>query len=130
LKIHQLLGLSGILKPSEAVVTPFVRQTVSIHLTGKPLPTIDADLDTEGKPRLNASIHEAKDGVCEVVVKMQTLALTMNQFQPLHLSISKIIEIVARFHRSQNADQTFRDSIRFGYFAGCFFLIRVFRPPS
>ena len=68
MKIHQLLGLSGILKPSEAVVTPLVRQTVSIHLTGKQLPTIDADLDTEGKPRLNASIHEAKDGVCEVVV--------------------------------------------------------------
>ena len=49
--------------------------TCLIHLSSQPLSSINANLNTEWKPSLNPSVHEAKGGMVEVMVHVQARAL-------------------------------------------------------
>jgi len=72
---HQALSQCGIAQPGEAVVSlPHVGPTCILQLTCEPLPTVDADLDAEREPRLDAGIHEPEARVYVVLVQVQALA--------------------------------------------------------
>jgi len=51
-----------------------VIETGGLHLSRQPFPSIDADLDGEREPGLNASIEEAEDRMNLVVIEEQAFA--------------------------------------------------------
>jgi hypothetical protein len=44
-------------------------ETSGLHLSRQPFPSVEADLDGEREPGLNASIEEAKDRMDLVVIE-------------------------------------------------------------
>jgi len=76
------------LQSREAVLHPAVAQGTPVHLACQPLTTINTDLDSKGKPTLDASIHESKTRINPVMIEKQTLPDPRLQFQPLFLSVS------------------------------------------
>src|SRR5207247_3412815 len=81
--VHQLLRPPVIVDPTEAVVVPPVADSRLIHLPRQPLPSVQTDLNGEGKPSLDACVHESELRVHPVVIKEQALARFAGQFQLL-----------------------------------------------
>jgi hypothetical protein len=69
LLVQPPLRLLPILHPQELVVAPLLAQALLIHPLGQPFATVQADLDLEGKPRLQPDIHPAKARVQIIVVQ-------------------------------------------------------------
>src|SRR5947208_16867404 len=74
LLLHQFLGGSEICDPGETVPLTYIGQSRTLHLPGQPLPSIQAYLDTERKPSLQAGTHKAELRINPVVIYVQTLA--------------------------------------------------------
>ena len=74
LTIHQALSLAPVGNPRKAVVLLQVFETSGLHLSCQPFSAVEADLNGEGKPGLDAGIEEAEDGMNLVVVEEQTFA--------------------------------------------------------
>src|SRR5215213_11781494 len=75
LLIHQPLRKLRVAEPGEAVVYALeVVLPSAQQLPRQPLPPIDANLDVEREPRLDASVHEPEEWIKPVVVEMKTLA--------------------------------------------------------
>ena len=51
-----------------------VIQTGSLHLSRQPFPSVEANLDGEREPGLNAGIEKAENGMDLVVVEEQAFA--------------------------------------------------------
>jgi hypothetical protein len=97
LAVHQPLRLVGILKPGEAVFTPDVAEAGLVHASGQPLAAIQADLDPERGPGLDAGMHEAEQRVDLVVIEEQALARGGFKEQPLFVPAAPDLERPARF---------------------------------
>ena len=74
LTIHQALSFGPVGNPGEAVVMLQVIQTGGMHLSRQPFPSVEADLNGEREPSLNAGIEKAEDGMDLVVVEEQAFA--------------------------------------------------------
>ena len=71
LAVHHSLGPVRVLQPGEAVVPPLVAQPGGIHAACQPLPAVQADLDAEREPGLDARVHEAEARMDLIVVEIQ-----------------------------------------------------------
>ena len=63
LTIHSALGFRPVGNPREAVISLQVIEAGSLHLSRQPFSPVEADLDGERKPCLNASVEEAEDRI-------------------------------------------------------------------
>ncbi len=105
LLVKKLLSCRYVLNPDKAVVPAFVAESDSIHLPGKPLPSIEADTDGEGIPRLDAAVHEAELLVDPVVVEEEALADARLQGNDLLLGVTMYLIGLAGFYRGQDGDE-------------------------
>ena len=105
LGVEQLLSTGKVLHPGKAVVLPPVSQTFGIHLPSQPLPSVQADLQGERKPGLQAGVHETEPGMNEVVIEVEAFPLPSHQFQAFHFSIPAHGETPAGLHAAQYTDQ-------------------------
>jgi len=104
LLVQQLLGALPIPHPEELVLMAGVAQLVPVHLAGEPFPAIEADLDLEGEPGLQADIHPAEGRVLVVVVQVQALA-RLAADGAAALAVGGPIEGPTRLDAAQDADQ-------------------------
>ena len=74
LTIHQALSFAPVGNVREAVIMLQVVQTGSLHLSRQPFPSVEADLNGEWEPGLNAGIEKAEDRMDLVVVEEQAFA--------------------------------------------------------
>ena len=74
LTIQQTLSFRPVGQPGEAVVLLQVVETGGLHLAGQPFSSVEADLNGEAEPSLDAGIEESEDGVDLVVVEEQAFA--------------------------------------------------------
>ena len=70
LLIEKLLCRVGILNPGKAVFPAPILNASLIHLNGEPFTAVDVDLNIEWKPALDMGMHETKNRVHAVVVKV------------------------------------------------------------
>src|ERR1017187_212377 len=100
LPVHQFLSLGVILDPDEAVALLAVLQAFPIHLTSQPFPSIQADLNVEGEPGLDARIHPSHLRMDLVLVD------DLAWFQAAHDVSAPVFERRADFHTAECAYQT------------------------
>src|SRR3989442_13656673 len=74
LTIHQALRFGPVGNPGKAVVLLQVIQTGGMHLSRQPFPSVEADLNGEREPSLDAGIEKAEDRMDLVVVEEQAFA--------------------------------------------------------
>jgi hypothetical protein len=123
LPVHQPLRPLGVFQPGEAVVALQVAKADRVHLPRQPRPAVQADLDGERKPGLNAGTHEPELPVDAVVIEMQALAPPRLQLQALGSAIAHDLVGQAWLDRRENADQPLLDPIRGRDLAGDGFLV-------
>ena len=90
---HPLRALD-VVDGDKTVFAAAIAQAGAIHRPRQPLASVDADLDAEGQPSLDAGVHEAEDGVDEVMIERQAFARTADEFQMLGGAVAK--DVVAR----------------------------------
>ena len=127
LLIHQGLGFLHILYPEKTVLLTLITETYAVHLTRQPFSPVETDLDVEGKPTLNASMHKAKDGMHPVMIEKQTLSGTRVQFQLFLLPITNQFIAFTYLYRGQNTNQTFSDFVPLSDLPSLIFLARLGR---
>jgi hypothetical protein len=115
---RQLLGPRQVFQPHEAVVASVVAQAEGVHLAGEPLVAVEADVDREGEPGLQADMHEAEDGVDLVVVQVQALAWAVDDLEFLGGAVAVNLEGHALFDAAQDPDGSLGDAIALGDGAG------------
>src|SRR6266566_4487869 len=116
---------SPVFHPGKAVVLPHKPQARGRHLPGQPLPSVQADLDGEGKPSLNARVHETPAGMNRVVVKKQTFSPTLHQVQLLRLAIAVDLKTPTELHRGQDANQPLANAVLGGDLPRQGFFVRL-----
>src|SRR3984893_6830614 len=67
LTIHQALSFRPVGDPGKTVVMLQVIETSGLHLSRQPFPSVEADLNGEREPSLDAGIEKAED-VCPLVL--------------------------------------------------------------
>lgn len=124
LLIHEFLSCRNILDPRKAVLPPAVRQSLLVHLAGEPLPAVHADLDREGEPCLDPGVHEAEDGVDEVVVQEQALASARNELELLQVPVSVDLVSDAGLDCREETDEALANAVSLSDPQGNRFLVR------
>ena len=110
LLVHEALGECDIPQRREAVVVALeVARALAPELLSKPLTTVEADLNVEREPGLQAGAHEAKPRMEEVLVDVEALAGT--QPEPALVAVRRhvVLEGDAGLQRGQDADEPFLD---------------------
>src|SRR5260370_17765267 len=74
LTIHQALSFGPVGNVREAVIMLQVLQTGGLHLSRQPFPSVEADLNGEREPSLDAGIEKSEHGIDLVVVEHRTFA--------------------------------------------------------
>ena len=69
LLVHELLRALKIRDPRKAVFLLLKREPRLAHLLRQPFPTVNADLDVEGKPGLNPRVHPPQPLVPSIVIE-------------------------------------------------------------
>src|SRR6059058_4889496 len=95
-----------ILNPKEFVLAAFILEVFPVELPSQPLASIDADLNLEGEPRLQAHIHPAEQRVNEVVIQLRAFT-AVAAYLPEPLGVFLFRECPARFDTLQHAHQPF-----------------------
>jgi hypothetical protein len=90
------LSAGKVFEPGEAVVTATVAQAHLVHLSREPLPTVEAHLDVERKPGLDASVHKTQHGMNVVAIQKQALSQPRLQLNLPRLAIAIHVEALAR----------------------------------
>lgn len=127
LLLHELLRPSKIIDAGKAVVAAFIAEARSVHLVGEPLAPIDADLDVEREPALDARMHEAEDGIDAVVIEMQTLAALGAELGYAGFLIAAHGERRAGLDAGQQGDQPLSDAVGTGDLVGDGVFVRLAR---
>lgn len=125
LLIHEGLGLSGVAQLGEAIVPTAIGQPFAIHPPGKPFAAVQADLDGEGEPTLNAGMHEAKQGVNQIMVESEAFSETGDKFQFFDVAVAMDIETHAGFNAGQDSNQSGGDPVALSDPAGDGFFVGV-----
>ena len=114
------LGAPRVLDAQESVVALPVGNCVLAEFAGQPVVAVEADLNREGKPGLQAQVHEAQLPVNEVEVETQALASGVDETRtPLAIDH---LEALAGFHRGKDADESLRNPVADGNLPGSLFL--------
>src|SRR6266576_5931779 len=71
LTIHQALSFGPVGDPGKTVVLLQVIETSGLHLSRQPFPSVEADLNGEREPSLDAGIEKAEDRMDLVVIEEQ-----------------------------------------------------------
>jgi hypothetical protein len=106
LLVGQALRELGFAKPCEAVVVALeLSFALGLELSSQPLAAVEADLDVEGKPGLDAGVDPSELGMKAVLVEMEALARP--QFQPAQARVlgEVVLEAAAGFDDGEHADQ-------------------------
>ena len=74
LTIHQALSFGPVGNVREAVIMLQVLQIGGLHLSRQPFPSVEADLNGEREPSLDAGIEKAEDRIDLVVVEEEAFA--------------------------------------------------------
>src|SRR6185295_11035196 len=74
----------------------------------QPLPAIDADMHREREPGLDAHMAQTQQGIDEVQIPVQALAVRRDKIDPFLLAIPVDVERPARLDASQHTDQSLR----------------------
>jgi len=77
---------------------------------------VDVDLDGEGKPGLQAHVHQAE--VAVEVVEVQAEATRLGADQPGPLFAVAELKALGLFEDGKDADQAFGEAVAFGDLAG------------
>jgi len=78
------------------------------------LPAIDADLNVEREPGLNAGVHQTKNRMNFVMINMLAFPISCDEFKFFYVFVSKNLKGTTGFNTGQHGDQAFGDAIRFG----------------
>src|SRR3990172_5243517 len=105
LVIHQPLGAGGVPQPREGVIVAAELDPLALEVRGEPLPAVEADLDGEGEPGLQAGAEEAEDPVPVVLVDVETLPGPKAEAALVGIRRAVILEAHAGFDRLEGADQ-------------------------
>ena len=105
---------------NEAVVPLFERDAFFLHAASEPFPAVDADLDGEGDPGLQAHVHEPELTVEEVEVDVETGAI--GRFESENVVAAEEAEGSADFDASEDTDESFADLVFFDDLASDLFL--------
>ena len=120
--VGHFLRLLWIFDMEETVFTALVANVGFVHLTGKPLPAVDTDLDWARKPTLKSNMHESELSVNEVKVEMQTFPYSWDQLKLLGLPVLADGVGHARLDTREHADQTVGDTVLCHYLSSNLFL--------
>jgi hypothetical protein len=118
LLVEEGLGGGDVFQPGKGIVAPHVAEPGLIQLAGEPLAAVEADVDAEGEPGLDAGVHEAEDGMDLVVVQVQALALAVADLQLAGLVVLVDLEGHAGIDAAQHADEAFADVVAGGDLPG------------
>jgi len=110
--VGQPLCAGGVIDPDERVRNTLVGDVVRIHLSGQPVVTVQADLDSEGKPGLKTDVHESENGIDEIEVEAETFSRSIDYGWAV-LPIDEL-ETLAAFEDGEDADQPGGDSVLAG----------------
>jgi hypothetical protein len=116
LAIHQPLGLGDLADPGKTVLFFGVVHLAAVHLPAQPLPAVEADLNLEGKPALQAQVQEAKLRVQMVEIEVLALAALQLEFQLFGLAMATQKIGAAGLDASKNPDQALLQTILFNEF--------------
>src|SRR5437879_1462777 len=86
-----------------------VAQLRPVHLVGQPFPAVEADLDLEGEPGLQADVQPAEGRVPVVVIQMRALARLAADGAGA-VAVGRPVEGPVRLHALQDADQPTPDA--------------------
>ena len=117
LLVQELLGPCPILDPEKLVLAPLVLQVFPVHLARQPLASVEADLDLEGEPGLQAHVQPAELGVEVVVIQLRALA-TLAAHLPETLRVLPPLKGPARLDTLQHAHESFSDVMLRGQVPG------------
>jgi hypothetical protein len=114
------LGASRVVDTEESVVSLLEGDAPLLQFPGEPVVPVETHLNGEGKPALEAQVHEAQLAVDEVEVETQALASRVDEARaPLAIDH---LETLAGFHCGKHADQSLGDAVAGGDFAGLLLL--------
>jgi len=74
LRVHERLGAGQVGDGGEAVVGAFVGDALGVELAREPFAAVDAEVNEEWEPGLEAHVHQAEDGMHEVEVEVGAFA--------------------------------------------------------
>src|SRR6266571_4315134 len=77
----------------------------------QPLPAVEADLNREGEPGLNAGVQETEDGMNGGVIQEQALAHTRLELQMLGGPVAVDLEAAAWLDAGQHAHRPLSDPV-------------------
>jgi len=83
--VGNLLGFPFVFEPSKSIVGGSISDLAPVQLALQPRVAVDADLDGEGKPGLEADVHQTQLRIQEIEVNKQTLA---KSFEKLGVAFS------------------------------------------
>jgi hypothetical protein len=119
LLVHQALGAGRVAQPGEPVVVPAeVAGAAAFELVGEPLPAVEADLDGEREPRLEAGVEEPEDAVAVVLVDVEALPRPEPEAAFMRIRRAVVLEAHAGLEGLERADQAFVHRV-FGKQASC-----------
>src|SRR5271163_996486 len=75
------------------------------QLLSQPLPAVEAHVDGEGKPGLQAHVQQAVDGMLKVEVEVQAFAVAGFEDQALPGALAPHKESATRLHATIDGDQ-------------------------
>lgn len=125
LLVHEGLGFGGVAQLGEAVVPTAVGKAFAIHGSRQPFAAVETDLDREGQPALNAGVHEAEEGVDQVMIECQTFTETRNEFQFLNVPVAMDIETATGLDTGEDSDQSGGDPVALGDLASESFFVGI-----
>ncbi len=102
--------------PGKRVLFFGVVHLVAIHPAAQPFTAVDADLNLEGKPSLQAQMHEAKLRMQMVEIEVLAPAALQLEFQLFGLAIAAQKTGPAGFDAAKNPDYALLEVIGFNEF--------------
>jgi hypothetical protein len=118
--VGKALGAGEVVDGEEGVIALLIPDGMSVHFSGEPGVPVEVDLHREGKPGLDAHVHEAELAIDEIEVQTQTLAWGVHQARaPLPIGQ---LEAPAGFDSRENTDETGGDAVPRSDGTGSFFL--------
>lgn len=101
LTIHQALSLGQVGDPGETVILLQVIETSGLHLARQPFPSVEAHLNGERKPSLDAGIEKGEDRMDLVVVEEQALSPRDSNCVMIQKPVMLPIRFIARTRASE-----------------------------
>ena len=123
LLIHQFLRFWKVLDPGKTVVQAEVFNAGFIHLPRQPFAPVEADLDVEGEPGLNAGVHPAELRIDEIVVKIQAPPRPQFDVQFFRFGVALHLKAHTGLDARKNSDQAAGDTVLGRDLLGSSFLI-------